>query len=232
MTSLAENLIPAVNLRPQQTRFLKGVKPPNPFMLKRGKQNKKLGDKVSVKMWKGMTMYSLTLEERATCPTDCEQWDNCYGDNMPFAHRFDHTHPDFKQQLEFQLKYLNQKHPDGFVVRLHVLGDFYSALYIVDWQLWLHKFENLHVFGYTHHKSDSQLGTMINNVNRIHSTRFRVRFSDDPTTQFNASVINEEDVRVWAGQGILCPEQTGATNSCTSCGYCWSSDHPVVFIEH
>lgn len=64
-------------------------------MLKRGKQNKKLGDKITIKMWKGMTMYSLTLEERATCPTDCEQWDNCYGDNMPFAHRFDHTDPDF-----------------------------------------------------------------------------------------------------------------------------------------
>ena len=155
-------------------------------MLKRGKLNKKLGDKVSVKMWKGMTMYSLTLEERATCPTDCEQWDNCYGNNMPFAHRFDHTDPSFKPMLELQLEELNRKHPEGFVVRLHVLGDFYDGLYITQWQLWLHKFENLRAFGYTHHKPDSQLGNMINNINRIYPNRFRVRFSDNDSTTFNA----------------------------------------------
>jgi hypothetical protein len=201
-------------------------------MLKRGKQNKKLGDKVSVKKWKGMTMYSLTLEERATCPSDCEQWDNCYGDNMPFAHRFDHTDPNFISSLEQQLSSLNDKHPDGFVVRLHVLGDFYSGQYIVQWQLWLHQFENMNVFGYTHHEYTSQLGSMINNVNSIHSDRFRVRFSDDLDTAFNASVIDETDAPTWNGAGIICPEQLGKTDSCASCGYCWSSDQPVVFIEH
>ena len=127
MTSLAVNLIPLRNLRPPQTRYLKGVKPASLNMLKRGKQNKKLGDKISVKMWKGMTMYSLSLEERATCPTDCQQWDNCYGDNMPFAHRFDHTDPNFISNLEQQLSSLNDKHTEGFVVRLHVLGDFFDG---------------------------------------------------------------------------------------------------------
>ena len=198
-------------------------------MLKRGKQNKKLGDKVKVKMWKGMTMYSLTLEERATCPTDCEQWDNCYGNNMPFAHRFDHTDPSFKPMLELQLEELNRKHPEGFVVRLHVLGDFYDGLYITSWQLWLHKFEGLHVFGYTHHKSDSQLGSMIGNVNRIYPNRFRVRFSDDENEQFSAHV---RYVRQTYKDRIVCPEQLGQTESCASCGYCWSSDRPIVFLEH
>jgi len=201
-------------------------------MLKRGKQNKKLGDKVTVKMWKGMTMYSLSLEERATCPSDCEQWDNCYGDNMPFAHRFDHNDHNFIGYLEMQLAELNDKHPDGFVVRLHVLGDFYDGKYIVQWQLWLHQFENMNVFGYTHHEYTSQLGSMINNVNSIHSDRFRVRFSDDLDTAFNASVIDETDAPTWNGAGIICPEQLGKTDSCASCGYCWTSDQPVVFIEH
>lgn len=200
-------------------------------MLKRGKQNKKLGDKVSVKKWKGMTMYSLTLEERATCPTSCEQWDNCYGDNMPFAHRFDHTDPTFKDQLGMQLEQLNRKHPEGFVVRLHVLGDFYDGLYIVQWQLWLHQLENLHVFGYTHHEYTSQLGTMISNVNNIHSDRFRVRFSDDWDTEFSAHVVDSSDLE-YVEHGVICPEQLGKTDSCASCGYCWSSDQPVVFIEH
>ena len=200
-------------------------------MLKRGKQNKKLGDKVSVKKWKGMTMYSLTLEERATCPSDCEQWDNCYGDNMPFAHRFDHTDPTFKDQLGMQLEQLNRKHPEGFVVRLHVLGDFYDGLYIVQWQLWLHQLENLHVFGYTHHPYTSQLGTMINNVNNIHSDRFRVRFSDDWDTEFSAHVAQPRDLE-YVEHGVICHEQLGKTDSCASCGYCWSSDQPIIFIEH
>lgn len=231
MTSSAENQIPAKNLYPPMTRYRKGVKRPSLNMLKRGKQNKKLGDKVSVKMWKGMTMYSLTLEERATCPPKCEQWDNCYGNNMPFAHRFDHREPEFLELLEAQLEELNDKHPEGFVVRLHVLGDFYSSYYIVQWQLWLHQFRNLHVFGYTHHKADEILGGIINNVNRLHPTRFRIRFSDDWDTEFSAHVVQSRDLE-HVEHGVICPEQLGKTDSCTTCGYCWSSDDPVVFIEH
>ena len=231
MTSSAVNLIPVKNLRPPQTRYLKGIKPPSLNMLKRGKQNKKLGDKVSVKMWKGMTMYSLSLEERATCPSDCQQWDNCYGDNMPFAHRFDHNDHNFIGYLEMQLEELNDKHPNGFVVRLHVLGDFYDGKYIVQWQLWLHQFENLRVFGYTHHTTDSQLGNMINNVNRLHGDRFRIRFSDDDSTPFNASVV-QTTAEALARPGVVCPEQSKFTDSCATCGYCWSSDQPVIFYEH
>ena len=197
-------------------------------MLKRGKQNKKLGDKVTVKMWKGMTMYSLTLEERATCPTECEQWDNCYGDNMPFAHRFDHTDPNYISYLEVQLRALNEKHTNGFVVRLHVLGDFYHGKYIVQWQLWLAQYENLRVFGYTHLPFNSQLGNMVNNVNRIYPQRFRIRFSDDKNTKFSAHVGVGTDMTL----GIMCPEQNGTTDSCATCGYCWSSDQPITFLEH
>lgn len=228
MTSLAVNLIPVKNLRPPTTRYRKGVKPASLNMLKRGKQNKKLGDKVTVKMWKGMTMYSLTLEERATCPTECEQWDNCYGDNMPFAHRFDHTDPNYISYLEVQLRALNQKHTNGFVVRLHVLGDFYDGKYIVQWQLWLNQYENLRVFGYTHLPFNSQLGSMLNNVNRIYPQRFRIRFSDDINTNFSAHVGVGTDMTL----GIMCPEQIGKTDSCATCGYCWSSDQPVTFLEH
>tara|TARA_R110002012_G_scaffold8468_4_gene39033 strand:+ start:1623 stop:2216 length:594 start_codon:yes stop_codon:yes gene_type:complete len=197
-------------------------------MLKRGKQNAKLGDKITVKMWKGMTIYSLTLEERATCPADCEQWDNCYGDNMPFGHRFDHTAADFIPKLGTHLNQLNNKHPNGFVVRLHVLGDFYSIRYIIQWQLWLSQYENLHVFGYTHHKITTTIGTCINSVNKLHPSKFRIRFSDDYDTEFSAHVGNNTNVI----GGIMCPEQVGKTDSCATCGYCWSSKKPVHFIEH
>ena len=250
MTSLAENLIPVKRV-PVRTKYPKSVKVPSLNMLKRGKQNKKLGDVVSVKKWKGMTMYSLTLEERTTCPSDCEQWDNCYGNNMPFAHRFDHTHPDFKKLLGQQLEELSKKHPEGFVVRLHVLGDFFDGLYIAQWQIWLYEMENLNIFGYTHHKHTSTLGNMLQNLNRIYPDRCAIRFSDDEETGFSAYTHPEENDEL---EGLpmrkskahhrliltekehkyvlVCPEQRGTTASCTTCGFCWTSKEPIVFIEH
>ena len=215
------------------TIYQKSIKSPTDYsLLKKGSGNKKLGYKVTSKKWKGSRLYSLTLVERETCPRTCHHWDDCYGNNMPFAHRFDHTHPEFKEMLELQLEQLNDKHPEGFVVRLHVLGDFYDALYITSWQIWLYKYENLNVFGYTHHKSDSLLGGMINNVNRIYPDRFRVRFSDDWNTDFSAHTSTTEDTVRLLGNGIVCPEQVGQTANCTTCGYCWTSDNAVVFIEH
>ena len=228
MQTATANLIPVVNLRPPHTRYRKGVKQPHNNMLKRGKQNTKLGDKVTIKMWKGMTMYSLTLEERATCPDDCSQWDNCYGDNMPFGHRFDHTALDFIYYLEEQLEQLNNKHTKGFIVRLHVLGEFYDPFYVMQWQKWLRIFPNLRVFGYTHRKLGTLIGDQIDLANKEFPDRFRIRFSDDQSTKFSAHVGTDTA----ATGGIMCPEQTGKTDSCATCGYCWTSNNPVVFIEH
>ncbi len=49
--------------------------------------NKKLGRKITKGKLAGMQIYTLTLEERATCDRDCEHWLDCFGNNMPFAHR-------------------------------------------------------------------------------------------------------------------------------------------------
>ena len=230
MTSLAVNPIIANPPLRTRTRFLKGVKSPNLNMLKSGGNNKKLGARIKAKMWKGMPLYSLSLEERATCPTTCEQWDNCYGDNMPFAHRFDHTHPDFIPMLEAQIDALSTKNPEGFVVRLHVLGDFYDTQYITQWQMWLQKYKALNAFGYTHHRITSERGKRLNTLNSLFSERFRIRFSDDNTTEFSAHVIAAN--KPSAAIGVLCPEQTGRTTSCATCGFCWTSERPVLFIEH
>lgn len=218
-----------------RTKYLKNVREPSfATMLKRGKLNKKLGDKIKHKKWKSMTMYSLTLEERATCPSTCKQWETCYGNNMPFGHRFNHTHPDFYAKLDAELTELNRKHKDGFVVRLHVLGDFPSSHYVIKWQWWLHKFSNLHVFGYTHWEWTTDIGHLLSNMNRIYNDRWAIRFSDDMQSSYSAHVALPHDADAVAAQvdGIICPEQTGAVDSCASCGYCWTSERPVVFIEH
>ena len=51
--------------------------------------NVKLGKKVTKGIYKGYPIFTLTLEVRKTCPRSCKHWNNCYGNNMPFATRYD-----------------------------------------------------------------------------------------------------------------------------------------------
>lgn len=228
-----------------RTRYLKSVKPPDTNMLKSASYNKKLGKTVSIKKWKDMPMFALTLEERNTCTTACNQYKICYGNNMPFAKRHDHTDPDFLDNLDASINNVaNQRgSKDGFVVRLHVLGDFYSKAYVNAWQSALNKYPGLHAFGYTHHRHDSPIGKQLKRMNEVAPDRWQIRFSDDMDDQFRARVISGtydkslkhftdyDHTEVLANE-LVCPEQLGKTMGCTSCGYCWSSQNPVVFLAH
>ena len=107
------------------TVYPKSIKSVNDFaVLKPGSNNKKLGFKISSNKWKGKRLFSLTLVERETCPTSCHHWDDCYGNNMPFAHRFSTNR--LEEKLEAEIESLTKKYKEGIVIRLHVLGDFYS----------------------------------------------------------------------------------------------------------
>lgn len=225
MTLLATSL----TQRRTRTKYQKNVKSPSLNMLKPGKQNAKLGNKVTVKMWQGLPMYSLTLEERMSCPDYCAQWDNCYGNNMPFGHRFDHTDPTFIPLLKDNIQQLLHKHKQGIVIRLHVLGDFFDIDYCLFWVSMLLENPMLKVFGYTHHALTTDMGQAVNAINKITPTQARIRFSDDYTTEFSAYTKTTQPA---SSNGIYCPEQTGKTDSCATCGYCWSSGKPVIFIEH
>ena len=86
--------------------------------------NKKLGKTKIVKgRHKGKYIYSLSLEERKTCPTSCFHWKTCYGNNMPFAHRFI-ANENLLVKLEEEIKLLSKKHKEGILIRLHVVGIF------------------------------------------------------------------------------------------------------------
>ncbi len=208
------------------TIFLKQVKPPKAVsrLLQPASTNKKLGDgaKVITKgKWKDFPMYQLSLEERRTCPKSCNQWATCYGNNMPFANRVDHEAKDFLSTLESELAMLSWQHFAGFVVRLHVLGDFYSAAYVRFWQRMLKELPNLKIFGYTHRASTSPEGTEIRELNRLGAW---IRWSDagGPMSANTHSVKGD----------IICPEQTGKTKSCMTCGLCWSVSAPIRFLMH
>lgn len=101
---------------------------------------------------KGAEVYTLTLTERETCPTSCGHWDDCYGNNMPFAHRLEHGE-ELEARLIREVKEKCQaaaKKGRKVLVRLHVLGDFYSVGYVEMWRKLLVLHKNLYVWGYTH----------------------------------------------------------------------------------
>lgn len=215
------------------TIFLKQVKSPSTVtrMLQPASVNSKLGkgEKVITKgKWKGMPMYSLSLEERATCPTSCSQWRNCYGNNMPFANRINHKDASFLPALRQELILLNAKHSGGFVVRLHVLGDFYSVPYVKFWETTLSELPGLRIFGYTHRDPKTPIGKTIQSMN---SDKCWIRWSDRGGLM-SANTDQNKASGVILAEGIHCPEQTGKTASCLTCGLCWSTPEPIRFSIH
>ena len=61
---------------------------------------------ISKGKWAGMPMFQMSLQERASCPSTCKQWAACFGNNMAFAHRIDHTHPEFMPKLAAEIERL------------------------------------------------------------------------------------------------------------------------------
>ena len=176
---------------------------------------------------KDAEVYTLTLIERETCPTSCGHWDDCYGNNMPFAHRLQHGE-ELERRLITELKEIcmkARKKGRKVLVRLHVLGDFYSAEYVQLWRKLLVLHKNLYVWGYTHVVEGPIHNELM--VTRFgFPERWAVRWSDTCGT-FSA---NSEEL---TDDGIVCPEQTGQTQACTTCALCWDApDKNIIFKTH
>jgi hypothetical protein len=71
-------------MREQRTLFPNTVRSANPdeLVLKSGIHSTKLGDKIVKGVWKEALIFSLTLEERKTCPITCQQLPLCMGNGM------------------------------------------------------------------------------------------------------------------------------------------------------
>lgn len=211
------------------TIHLRALRQPDEInqILKPVSNNGKLGKgftHVSKGRWAGMPMYGLTLHERATCPASCKQWDNCFGNNMAFAHRVDHQHSEFRQRVADELHYLTCKHRQGVLLRLHVLGDMVDVDYTKWWGELITRYKKLHVFGYTAHLRTSEVGKEVERLNSI-DDRVWIRFSNGGDAPMSANVGDN-------GPGIPCPEQTGKTESCLTCALCWTTTRPIHFREH
>lgn len=206
----------------------------SPRLLVGGFNSRKVGKVVTKGAWKGMPIFTLTLEERATCPRICDQWQACYGNNMPFArrHRLDE---DLIVALSYELGMKQREHPGGFVVRAHILGDFGSEqdsdlalTYVGMWHLAFQENPALRMFSYTAHDPASVIGKAIRALNILFPDRCRVRFSGRDMGGEGAVVIE----RVADSRHVVCPAQTGATDCCATCALCWSMDRTVEFLRH
>lgn len=221
MTTLLSNH-PAV--KEHRTVFMKSVKAPDKVkrLLQPANTNSKMGGGKNIitrGRWRGMPLFLLTLEERKTCPKTCQQWESCYGNNMPFANRIDHGSKAFLPALSSELSYLATRYPKGFVVRLHVLGDFFTAAYARFWESSLKKYPQLRIYGYTHRDKNSAVGKVIQRMNAAGAW---VRWSD-AGGPMSANVD---------GEGIQCPQEVGLTDSCLTCGLCWQTTKPIKFLKH
>lgn len=204
-----------------------------------GHNNLKTGRRVVVGPWAGMPIFTITLEERATCPRSCHAWDTCYGNALYMAKRKAYT-PDFAKYLNDELFAKAKKHRRGFVVRLHVLGDFPDVRYVEYWWYWLRKIPQLHVWGYTTRERDGAIGTAIDRLNVQFPSRWRVRFSQAANqiqagSSLGATIIWHAGDDKKIAKSIVCPVERGKAETCGACGLCWfrpADDFTIVFVGH
>lgn len=219
------------------TVFPSRVADPTPAerVLKDGASNAKIGGDVLVGWLKGAHIVTLTLEERATCPRACALWRSCYGNSMQFSRRWRHG-PALEAAIEREVAELCARH-ERVLVRLHVLGDFYSLGYLRLWGGLLRRHPGLHVFGFTAWAPDTEIGGLVFDMRFELGRRFAIRHSGR-CAPWGSFTIDFPTERKALGDAIVCPEQVSAMNGagdsrhCGSCGACWSTDRPIVFVEH
>jgi hypothetical protein len=207
-----------------------------PRVLISGHNSPKIGKVVRKGPWRGFPVFTLTLEERATCPTDCELWAGCYGNAMPFARRH-RPGPALLEALETELRGKARQHPGGFAVRLHVLGDFYSLDYVKAWLGWMDDLPALHVWGYTAHHYNSVIGRGLDAANYLWPERWNIRFSGSANASAERAVttIWRQPEAAVVLEGIVCPMQRQQTTACVTCGLCWApaaASKRIVFVGH
>ena len=203
------------------------------FKILKPSTNKKLGKKVLKGKYKDYKFVTLTLVERETCPKDCIHWDDCYGNNMPFAHRFSAEDQNLLQKRIYEdlLNSSNQL----LLIRLHILGDFFNVKYVKFWSIMLNTFKNIAIYGYTANNINSKIALSRDIAKEIiklnRSEDSHIRFINDLTNSFSAN--SYDVVKPVKGESILCPVQEDKTANCGTCGLCWNQkNQSIIFKTH
>lgn len=228
----------AAFIREGRAKFTKAVVGPldKKNLLVSGHNNIKIGRDVRKGRLRGYWIYTLTLEERKTCPSSCQHWQTCYGNNMPFALRVKHDSPFFLPKLRLEVNRLCTKaakphtQQKGILIRLHALGDFYSEAYVEFWRAMLQMHDNLAIYGYTARSIVSAIGFGCMALNAEFPDRCFIRFSNAPLKEMATVSIGSPES--CPSTAFVCPEQTGKSLGCDYCGACWGTKKNVAFLEH
>ena len=198
-------------------------------VLKDGHQSRKIGKTITKGKQRGWPIYTLTLEERESCTRSCSEWVSCYGNNMHAAERIVHG-PELIMSLSAEVARLAIRHRAGFMIRLHVLGDFWSVEYVEFWADQLRRYPNLQIFGFTARTPESAIGRAIDlMIAEAGWKRAAIRFSGAAGSHRAARVIGPGEAD---SDAIVCPAQTGATSCCATCALCWNSTRSIAFRRH
>lgn len=200
-------------------------------LLVSGHSSIKIGRDARVNKFRGYWLYTLSLQERATCPTACAHWRDCYGNNMPFAKRIDHADPAFLPALRNNLeRLLSVRGRPGIIVRLHALGDFYARAYVQFWDEMLAQHPNLVIFGYTAWLPGTEIGDAVRGLIDNFPGRAMMRFSNGDLDSHCAIPI--ETAADCPPGAFVCPDQTEQFDGCGKCGACWTTTKNVAFANH
>jgi hypothetical protein len=204
-------------------------------VLKDGTANAKIGGDVLVGWLRGARIFTLTLEERATCPRSCEHWRTCYGNAMPHPLRWRHGEA-LLQRIEAELAEATAAHR-LVLVRLHVLGDFWSVAYVDFWRRMLERHGNLYLFGFTAWPPGTPIGDAVQRLRDWPRARAWLRHSGR-SGEWGCFTVDFPTGRTRLGDAVVCPEQRDAMEGsprgmhCGACGLCWKVSAPIVFVEH
>lgn len=212
-------------------------------LLVSGANNSKLGGKIEKGSWFGFPVFQLSLQERASCPKSCAMWAGCYGNSMHLARRHNHLSENFLDFLRAELWITARAHQEGFAVRLHTLGDFYSVEYVQFWADMLAALPMLRVWGYTANlpnaaaPNEAAIGKAVEDLADRKWSRFAIRFSNTNGPQGTFVVRDKSE----AAGALPCPAQhvsdgpDAKSEACATCGLCWAENmrsRPIAFLQH
>lgn len=216
--------------------MVRDVIPGQPVLVD-GASNSKIGGDVRVGWLKGAKIFTLTLEERATCPSYCPLWQTCYGNSMNWSIRW-RPGPVLEAQIEADVKRLTDLH-GRILVRLHILGDFPDKTYVHLWRRLLREYPGLNVFGFTAHRDDTDMGQAIAGIRSDFPRRFNIRHSGRSGPWGSITTDMVEIDRPMILDVAMCLEQRDAMSGgkkgmhCGDCGLCWTGKPtPIGFFIH
>ena len=198
-----------------------------PRVLIPGEMNSKIGG-LWEKGWPGGRIFSLSLEERKTCPRTCQQWATCYMNHQRFTIRVkadEYLIPKLQSEIA-----IHASRFEKFSIRLHQSGDFFSAAYAQFWLDQVKRWPGLHCFGFTARQRSTPIGRILEGASADWD-RFKVRFSGE-TGERTAAVMIDPPRGKHDDGSVTCPAESGDTPKCETCGLCLTTPARIVFKLH